>query len=274
MRLRLSTLSFYLRWTLYRARERPRTSLLLLFIISLGWSYIWIYLIHRVYWVRWYWNYAVSFHPLVAYLLPSGRWYPVDYPPRWVPEIYDAPYMADWDVPLLTPANYQDQPRSLVSPAILKLHIFSTPTGNSSITRRLIRSISPLFSLPPEYRHLVDMKFVFGYPMIDGRIHEGLQEGIGVEQRTYGDILQLKGLKNGENLREGKILDWIRTVGMGEDGGREAWWLFKMDEDVRAHFFSLAKVELKDGRQYLTCRISSTSSSPSTRRNPLISDSR
>ena len=52
-----------------------------------------------------------------------------------------------------------------------------------------------------------------------------------LEEREYGDILRLPGLWRGENLRDGKILQWIRDVGEGKDG-RDAWYLFKVDDDV------------------------------------------
>jgi hypothetical protein len=76
------------------------------------------------------------------------------------------------------------------------------------------------------------VKFVLGKPKhSDGTIDEEKQKEFADEQAEFGDLFQLD-LKNGENLREGKILDWIRAVGDGEDGGRDSLWLFKMDDDV------------------------------------------
>jgi hypothetical protein len=125
--------------------------------------------------------------------------------------------------------------RRLKSPAIIKFHVFSTAVSEKSyVKRQLIRRLSPMYQIPPEYRHLVDIKFVMGYNYLDTwgpPLNETMESKIREEEREYGDILRLPGLWRGENLRDGKILQWIRDVGEGKDG-RDAWYLFKVDDDV------------------------------------------
>jgi len=96
----------------------------------------------------------------------------------------------------------------------------------------LIRELSPLEKIPAEYRHLVEVKFVVGHALKeDGGVDEVMEGLLREEQDMFGDVLKLD-LARGENLREGKILDWIYAVGEGKDRGREAWYLFKIDDDV------------------------------------------
>jgi len=95
------------------------------------------------------------------------------------------------------------------------------------------RELSPLLNIPAPYRHLIELKFVLGHAYRgDWSVDEEMEASLGEEQAVYGDLMRLD-LEHGENLREGKILDWIHAVGSGEDGGREAWWVFKVDDDVR-----------------------------------------
>lgn len=124
----------------------------------------------------------------------------------------------------------------LVSPAILKLHVFSTATSEKAYRKRqLIRELSPLNQLPPEYRHLVELKFVLGYHMLNdgwGPVNETAEAALQEEQAQHGDLFRMEDLWRGENLRDGKILQWIRDVGLGRDSPRQAWYLFKLDDDV------------------------------------------
>lgn len=214
---------------------------------------------------RAWWNFLVSFHPALAFVLPACGWEPVTSTPRWLDPIYEAPWMGNWVVPKLSPPVYdyhephldhyhqhhqhhhltfieniqyehhnQTHHKHLVSPVLVKIHIFSLPTSKAQSKRNLIRSISPIQNIPEKYRHLIEIKFVLGIPLdqeareIDAEIEESLVE----EQRTHGDLIRLRGLKNGENIREGKILEWLKAVGDGDDGDREAWFVFKMDDDV------------------------------------------
>ena len=179
---------------------------------------------------RWYWNYAVSLHPMFAYIVPGGGWGPIDYPPRWIPEIYEAPWMGTFDLPKLSVPKHKDD--KLVSPVILKLHIFSTVSAKSWEKRRLLRKHSYLQNIPPAYRHLIEIKFVLGHAYKeDWAVDTELEVLLEEEQKLYGDLIRLN-LEHGENLREGKILDWIRAAGTGGDGGRPGWYLFKVDDDV------------------------------------------
>ena len=198
---------------------RPKLSVALPLIIFPPLTWLVLRLLHYSGWGRWYWNYEVALHPALAYIIPHGSWGPIGPPPRWVETIYAAPWAGSWDTPQISSSSS--------GPAILKLHIFSTVQPASRSKRALIRSVSPLLHLPERFRHLVEMRFVIGHSRDEAEANE-----IEREQATYGDLVQLE-LKNGENLREGKILDWMRAVGAGADGGREAWWVLKMDDDVR-----------------------------------------
>ncbi|KAK4685573.1 hypothetical protein P7C73_g4576, partial [Tremellales sp. Uapishka_1] len=192
-----------------------------LWILNLGWR------------GRWHWNYAVALHPALAYVIPKGDWTSPTDPPHWVQEIYDAPWMGDFDVPHLSPRVYSfTSSYHLASPVILKLHIISTVSTESRQKRHLIRRLSPLFTIPSPYRHLIELKFVLGHAYrADGSVDDAVEAALAEEQDSYGDLLRLN-LTHGENLRGGKILDWIRAVGTGLDGGREAWWLVKADDDA------------------------------------------
>ena len=189
---------------------------------------------------RWLWNYAISWHPALRHVVPPGPWDALSGEPIWMEQIYESPHMSSWDIPELSAPTYVDQPHSAhvdgvplySSPSLLKLHIFSTIRNKARSKRDVIRRLSPIYSIPAHLRNLVEVKFVLGKPKHpDGRIDEEKQREFDDEQTEYGDLFQLD-LKNGENLREGKILDWIRAVADGEDGGRDSLWLFKMDDDV------------------------------------------
>jgi hypothetical protein len=44
-----------------------------------------------------------------------------------------------------------------------------------------------------------------------------------VEQREFGDLIRLEGLHHGENMNQGKTIEWMRWV--GREGGRESQWV-------------------------------------------------
>jgi len=44
-----------------------------------------------------------------------------------------------------------------------------------------------------------------------------------IEEREFGDLIRLKGLHHGENMNQGKTIEWMRWV--GRNGGREAQWV-------------------------------------------------
>lgn len=234
-----------------RAARKPRTTALLALITLTSLAY---YLLHRAIWGpvgRWYWNYTVAVLPASLYpLIPKGDWGPIEGPPRFVPEIFSAPWMGEFALPNLTPPMYRpvqnvsaephlpNRSVALSSPALVKITIFSTVKPKAYAKRALIRRLSPLFNVPERFRHLVEVKFALGhayrvgeegYP--DWSVNEEMESLLAQEQATHGDLMRLD-LEYGENLRDGKILEWIRAVGMGRDGGRPAWWLFKVDDDV------------------------------------------
>ena len=230
-----------------RSRRRLLVTSLIVFILFLCLPYVILPHINA-YWVRWWWNYGASFHPSLAHVLPHGQWKPVDHPPRFVEEIFHAPWMGEWEIPRLSTPTFNpwddahspfpphpmasSASRGLLSPVLVKIHIFSTPTLSAQAKRNLIRSTSPLLNIPPPYRHLVEVKFIIGSALdSEGEIDREAEKSTDVEEAEHGDLVRLK-LKNGDNLREGKILDWIRAVGTGADGGREAWFVFKVDDDV------------------------------------------
>lgn len=197
---------------------------------------------------RWLWNYTISWHPALRHVVPPGPWGPLSGDPIWIEQIYESPHMSTWDIPELTSPKYRAEephsshivgPPTYTSPSLLKLHVFSTIRNVSRPKRDVIRRLSPIYTIPAHLRHLVEVKFVLGKPKhSNGQIDEERQKEFEDEQAEFGDLFQLD-LKNGENLREGKILDWIRAVGDGEDGGRESLWLFKMDDDV-SHQYPVA----------------------------------
>jgi hypothetical protein len=151
--------------------------------------------------------------------------------PPVVPGVHAAKWAGGWETPRLYKPSGSD-----VGPALLMLHIFSIPSTSSRHRRELIRSHHPLAALPAEYRHLVDFKFVIGYPRDECRANMTMCPGVAEEEEAiakegkHGDLLRLEGLKNGENMDEGKTWEWIRHI--GREGAREAQWVFKCDDDV------------------------------------------
>lgn len=221
-----------------RLRQHPRRSLLVVGFLLLSLLYLTLWIVEKTKFGRWYWNYAAAIHPLLLYIMPPGKWGPIDRPPRWVQEIHDAPWMGEWDVPELSPPVFQrpgdgePQQGQLTSPALVKLHVFSTAFPGARAKRDLIRRLSPLLNIPVPYRHLVELRFVLGHAEDgDGGVDEAAEAMLAEEQNEHGDLIRLH-IAHGENMNEGKTLDWIRAVGTGQDGGREAWWLFKVDDDV------------------------------------------
>jgi hypothetical protein len=115
-------------------------------------------------------------------------------------------------------------------PALLMLHIFSMPTSSSRRRRALIRDHHPLNSVPEGYRHLVEINFVLGHIEVHDDMSSEEKERLEmeeremiVEQREYGDLIRLEGLHGGENMNQGKTIEWMRWV--GREGGRESQWV-------------------------------------------------
>ena len=218
--------------SLRRLRQRRKTVLFGLVGFTLALLYFIQWCLHRSGHGRWYWNYCLTIHPALAYIIPTGRWgSSPDYPPKFFPEINSAPWMGTFSPPALTRPTY-DANGTHTSPVILKLQVFSTVHAKAWEKRRQLRKFSPLFNLPPAYRHLVEIKFVLGHAFReDWSVDTELEVLLEEEQKLHGDLIRLN-LVHGENLREGKILDWIIAAGQGTDGGRPGWYLFKMDDDV------------------------------------------
>jgi hypothetical protein len=129
--------------------------------------------------------------------------------------------------------------------AFLMLHIFSTPRSQSRHKRQFIRNHSPLASVPLSHRHLVEVKFVIGYPDPNEPMTpeiEKEEEEISRENEQYGDVIRLKGLYKGENMNNGKSWEWLRWV--GRPGGRQAWWVLKCDDDVSILLLTVSEEEL------------------------------
>lgn len=136
--------------------------------------------------------------------------------PVVVPGLLMAPWPGNFRAPVLEPPT-----EGATGPALLSLHVFSMPTVKSRARRLLIRQLHPLRAVPTGYKHLVDFKFIMGQT----RDEEGwlTQEELDREQTQFGDIVQLKGLKNDENMNEGKSLDWLQWVARS---GRKAQWVW------------------------------------------------
>lgn len=144
--------------------QNPRQAITFLFIIIPSILYFTLWRLTKSKYGRWYWNYGVSFHPVMIYLLPKDGWDPIDRPPRWIQEIYEAPWMGEWEIPELSrPIHRQEiidtssshsafiasshtekngivytPSRSLISRVIVKLDVFSTVSYESQAKRRLI----------------------------------------------------------------------------------------------------------------------------------------
>ncbi|WWC66787.1 uncharacterized protein I206_100692 [Kwoniella pini CBS 10737] len=168
-------------------------------------------------------------------------------PPIIIPELREAPWAGSWELPYLTQSTYTSTKhsfeeedkvryRQITSPALIMLHIFSTPTEKSRKRRNLIRELNFLDAIPVEYRHLVELKFIIGVnklPDQSEEVYEQLKEeemAIEDELKKYNDLIRLKSLKNGENMNNGKSWEWLRYV--GREGARQAWWVLKCDDDT------------------------------------------
>ena len=175
-----------------------------------------------------------------------------NYAPRLHPELLAAPWAGSWTLPALGPPRYRagvprspepgmPRPNDLASSAFLMLHIFSTPTAKSRERRALLRRLSPILNVDPGWRHLIDIRFVLGRhdPSTEStEVDQREEYAVEVESQTYGDIVRLDGLYLVENMNYGKSWEWINWVGTG-GAGREAWWVFKCDEDVSATIWLL-----------------------------------
>ena len=158
---------------------------------------------------------------------PSWEWGP----PKLWGELLDAPSPLTFSLPPLATSSDHIEDAG-AGAAFLALHVFSTPSAKSRQRRDLIRSLSPMDTIPEGYKHLIDFKFILGYP--DPTQHqtpEVMEEEriIRDEMAKHGDIIRLKGLKNGDNMNNGKTLQWLQWVG---NEGRPAHWVFKCDDDV------------------------------------------
>lgn len=157
--------------------------------------------------------------------------------PNVIPGVLAAKWAGSWDTPRLRKPTVYNNGTIDVGPALLAMHIFSMPNAKGRARRKLIRDHNPLDAMPDEYRHLVDFKFVIGYPRPEcrERVNEVLCPGVQAEEaaireeQQYGDLLRVEGLKNGENMDEGKTWMWLRQLGRQE---REAQWVMKCDDDV------------------------------------------
>ncbi|CAK9785902.1 hypothetical protein CC85DRAFT_329921 [Cutaneotrichosporon oleaginosum] len=143
-----------------------------------------------------------------------------------LPSLLNAPWPGSWPVPKLTAPKYENG--TLVSPALLMLHVMSTPSVAGAERRAFLRSVTPLKTVPPEYRHLVEVRFVLGYPPDgDKWVH---RKELDAEQAAHGDLFFLHGLaKGGENMNNGKTIAWMETLAAYP---RPTQYIIKCDEDT------------------------------------------
>lgn len=145
--------------------------------------------------------------------------------PEVVPELLDAPWLKSWETPVLQRPAKDANVLALKTPALVMLHIFSAPTRKGAERRAFIRKHHPLTSIPRGYRHLVEVKFVIGYPPAE---HDGTtwqtQDEVRREQAQHGDLAQLEGLEDGENMNKGKTMQWVNS---GRRAGIDADWLHR-----------------------------------------------
>lgn len=201
-----------------RTRPRLLLALQLLSLITL------ISLIHQIWW-RWKDTYRQRAN-LWGHVLPQSLAFRIAdsindhrHTGAVVPALLEAPWMGSWPIPHLSAPVYQKG--TLTSPALLMMHIFSTPTADGVERRRFMRSLSPLHNVPPEWRHLVEVKFVLGYPEDGGKWIS--RATLDREQQKHGDLVLLEGLLGGENMNEGKTIQWIEYL--GTQSQREAQWV-------------------------------------------------
>jgi hypothetical protein len=137
--------------------------------------------------------------------------------PSMISSLLDAKWMGAWELPRLAkPVTCSEKAPD--TPALLMLHFFSGAFPKSRGRRDLIRRLSPLHSVPPAFRHLVEVKFVLG------RSHDpDVEKELDSEEGECGDLIRLDGLTDGENMDKGKTVNWIRWV--GRPGGRGAQWV-------------------------------------------------
>ncbi|ODN96292.1 hypothetical protein I350_08310 [Cryptococcus amylolentus CBS 6273] len=168
-------------------------------------------------------------HPLVDALkgLPETKGMP---PPNTVHGLRKGRSMEEYSAPRLSlPVEGLDG--ELTSPAVLMLHIFATPSPASRKRRELIRSIDYFSAIPPPYRHLVEIKFIIGrYSPGHALYDENESREIEAEQKREKDLFILEDLEAGDDMNRGKTWEWLRQV--GKEGGREAWWVMKCDDDT------------------------------------------
>lgn len=141
--------------------------------------------------------------------------------PIVVPALLTAPWMGTFPAPALQPPSTLHLASEV--PALLLLHIFSMPTESARKRRDLIRKYHPMRTVPQGYRHLVEVKFVMGQPRDDDTWDWMSSYDLQLEQEEHGDLMQLDMLRDGENMNEGKSLDWLQWVGRH---GRKAQWVW------------------------------------------------
>jgi hypothetical protein len=142
----------------------------------------------------------------------------VDSPP-YVPELLDATWMGNFPVPELQPPKCGTKKGEVSkdTPLLLTIYIFSTVNPEHNPKRSTVRQFHPLLSVPPEYRHLIDVKFVVGRSA-DPEVEAALDK----EEAEFGDLVRLDGLKNLENRDNGKATRWLIWAGKY---GRPSQWI-------------------------------------------------
>lgn len=191
-------------------------------------------------------NYILAHSP--NWVAGKDNWLWRDHP-HWgeaedISALREAPWPGSFTIPNLRKKEKEEEEEEVLTwngngfnrtmkeeePALLMLHIFSMPTSSSRRRRALIRQLHPINSIPLEYRYLVEIKFVLGHHEVHDDMSDEEKEKIEieeremiVEQREFGDLIRLEGLHGGENMNQGKTIEWMRWV--GREGGRESQWV-------------------------------------------------
>lgn len=205
---------------------RPRVLALLCLCAPLAGAVYWLYSLmgsvpphHR-------YNAALHYAPSFTHCLINPLLRPSSVGDLPTPTLFDgllaAPSLASWHL----------STSSTLAPKLLSLHIFSTSSPGSRTRRSLIRHHTPVGFVHPDFKEMVEIKFIMGYPAADRRLDADVvaeEERIEEEMKRYGDMVRLEGLAGGENMNQGKSWEWIRWAGKRE---QETMWSLKCDDDV------------------------------------------
>lgn len=148
-----------------------------------------------------------SVHWLVGLIRPLDN---LPCPPKFFKALLAPPPLESW---VRTPlSDTRDSPR------LLSLHIFSISSPSSRRRRYRIRRLSLIARIQPKYRHVVEIKFILGYPPAVQRDNDDViaeEKEIQEEMKEYDDIVRLNHLFGGEKYEP------RNELGVGEMGRKE-----------------------------------------------------